>query len=861
MLSIEWATVADYYTAQARGDYFIRGGTPPGRWVGEGAELIGLSGVVTKKDFANAFQGYGPEGDPLIQNAGSEKHQAAWDLTFSDPKSLSVLMMTVDQATRNKILQLREQALDFVLDHLEQNVAFTRRGKDGHRLEKVKLIAARFHHFSSRELDPQVHTHLLLMNIGVRPDGTTGTIVSKNFYDYKMAAGALYRAQLSYLLLKELGLQIRRKNTVYEILGVSEQLCQETSQRRRQIKARLKSQGKSTARAAAKASKTTRRAKVDVPLKTLLRRWKKQFEEYGFTEQEAMALLHKATLPVNRELAIKLAVERGLKTLTASESSFTAAQLITKAAIEAQGYGVSAQDILAGVEKYLERAPIVKLQRDVGEQYYTTTEILATERRMMRQVEQMRLDDSFRLAPIAVQKLIQRRLPITEQMPEDDRLRNLEQRKTAEYLLTSPGRIKAVDGLAGTGKTFVFGVCVEAWEKAGYKVLGVAVAGQAARKLGEETGIESDNLAMRLTQLEVQRSESHDPWVKKRPAVRKNENRFELDEKTIVIMDEASMAGTNGMAKLVDAVFDAKAQLIVCGDDLQLPAIDAGAPFRAIAKEVGAAKMQHITRQKLDPNDKNPAWARDVVKLFGNGNAKEALQLMLERDRIVIAPDRQAAIERLVQDWVKEGLPNLKETLIIAPTNPEVRQINDMCQEIHLKQRHPLTRDRQLGTPVGDYLIFLGDRIAFTKKSRTYDVENGERGFVIGRDDKGRFLHIRKDNGRKVLIPLGSYDKIELGYADTAHSAQGGTFETTMALVGGAMTGRNMTGVQASRAKFLTKFYVDELEAGENLLDLARAMSKEQKKTMAIERLPDFRLKPATPTPAPAPLIGYGYGY
>ena len=227
MLSVEWSRVADYYTAQARGDYYLRGGTPPGVWVGEGARLIGLSGVVTKNDFANAFQGYGPEGDPLIQNAGSEKHQAAWDLTFSDPKSLSIFMMGVDQRTRKKIVELRARALDFVLDHLQRTVAFTRRGKNGHKLEKVKLIAARFEHFSSRELDPQVHTHLIVMNIGVRADGTTGTIVSKTFYDYKMTAGALYRAQLSYLLQKELGLQIRRKKTVYEIVGVPEELARQ----------------------------------------------------------------------------------------------------------------------------------------------------------------------------------------------------------------------------------------------------------------------------------------------------------------------------------------------------------------------------------------------------------------------------------------------------------------------------------------------------------------------------------------------------------------------------------------------------------------------------------------------------------
>ncbi|OOH73967.1 hypothetical protein BOX24_02955 [Leptospirillum ferriphilum] len=100
----------------------------------------------------------------------------------------------------------------------------------------MKLLAATYRYGSSRELDPQIHTHLMLQNLGLRADGTWGALNEKELFEFK-ALGAVYRAELVSELAKGLGFEIEADREYSRIVGIPKELGEEFSKRREQIEA------------------------------------------------------------------------------------------------------------------------------------------------------------------------------------------------------------------------------------------------------------------------------------------------------------------------------------------------------------------------------------------------------------------------------------------------------------------------------------------------------------------------------------------------------------------------------------------------------------------------------------------------
>ncbi|MBO0134304.1 Ti-type conjugative transfer relaxase TraA, partial [Agrobacterium burrii] len=131
-----------------------------------------------------------------------------------------------------------------------------------------------------------------------------------------------------------------------------------------------------------------------------------------------------------------------------------------------------------------------------------------------------------------------------------------EEQKTAIERIAGPARISAVVGRAGAGKTTMMKAAHEAWELAGYRVVGGALAGKAAEALEKEAGIVSRTLSS---------------WE-----LRWGSGRDVLDDKTVFVMDEAGMVASKQMAGFVDAVVRAGAKIVLVGDPEQLQPIEAG---------------------------------------------------------------------------------------------------------------------------------------------------------------------------------------------------------------------------------------------------------------------------------------------
>lgn len=183
------------------------------------------------------------------------------------------------------------------LTYLEQVAGCTRRGAGGATLEPAALTFATFQHSTSRAQDPQLHTHALLLNLGLRADGTTGTLHSLPVFREKMNAGAIYQTELAAGLRQRLGLALEPEHVGFHIRGVPKELCRQFSQRRQDIEQELARRGKDNAVAAKVAALETRPEKECVARTELVARWQKAGAEFGWSAKQAEQLRRQGPEP------------------------------------------------------------------------------------------------------------------------------------------------------------------------------------------------------------------------------------------------------------------------------------------------------------------------------------------------------------------------------------------------------------------------------------------------------------------------------------------------------------------------------------------------------------------------------------
>jgi conjugative relaxase-like TrwC/TraI family protein len=268
-----------------------------GTWFGEAVSMFCLHLRVKDEEFRRLFLGFHPRfGNPIVQNAGHPDRQSAWDITFSAPKSVSVLWSLLPRKQRRIIERIHTEALKDALKLLQEEAGFTRRGKGGKRIERASLLFALFRDFASRALDPQLHTHVLLFNAAMREDGTTGTIRTEELFKLKIALGECYRNSFEERLSKFIDLVREEGEFAFRVIGLPESLCKELSKRRNEIEAELKKLGKFDAVTASEVTLRTRKAAKDASLDVLFEEWKRVGEAHGFGPKEALALFNRKNM-------------------------------------------------------------------------------------------------------------------------------------------------------------------------------------------------------------------------------------------------------------------------------------------------------------------------------------------------------------------------------------------------------------------------------------------------------------------------------------------------------------------------------------------------------------------------------------
>jgi len=344
-----------------------------------------------------------------------------------------------------------------------------------------------------------------------------------------------------------------------------------------------------------------------------------------------------------------------------------------------------------------------------------------------------------------------------------------EQRTAIEHV-AGGARIAAVVGRAGAGKTTMMRAAREAWEAAGYRVVGGALAGKAAEGLEKEAGIASRTLAS---------------WE-----LRWKEGGDRLDDKTIFVLDEAGMVTSKQMAALVETVSKAGAKLVLVGDPEQLQPIEAGAAFRAIVERIGYAELETIYRQK-------DTWMRAASLKLARGRIGAAIKIYSDKGKVIGANLKAEAVDRLIADWDKT-YDAAKATLILAHLRRDVRMLNILARE-KLVARGAVGEGHDFRTEDGIRKFDAGDQIVFLKNDSTLGVKNGMLAKVV-EAVPGRVVAELGEGGarRQVAVEQRLYRNLDHGYATTIHKSQGATVDRVQVL-GSLSLNRHLTYVAMTR--------------------------------------------------------------
>jgi conjugative relaxase-like TrwC/TraI family protein len=831
---------ASYYEAD---DYYAEGGFAPSEWFGEAAEALGLSGEVDRSEFAELLEGRVAGQQLGTTREGKVEHRPGWDITFSAPKSVSIM---AEVAGDRRLIAAHAAAVKAALGHVEQHMAATRAREGGEvrREETGNLAIATFRHATSRAQDPQLHTHAVILNATQDKDGNWRSLEPRAFYQLQKEIGGIYRQELAHGAA-QLGYQIKAgKDAMFEIAGVPERVIDALSQRTAAIDARLAERGTSREEASAAekqiAALDTREAKSHADHKTLRADWRATAEAKGFGEAEQARVIAEAEqraregqLSANPEILAAQAVAWAAAKLSERQAVFAAGTLAREAGDYAFGR-LSHRAISAAIAEAGERGALVPrayLDRRGAEfAGFTTPEAIATEQAMLRLEAAGRGVAAPLASPLKAAQTVER---AARQSARAGFAWTDEQRRATSALLTSRDRVAAVQGYAGTAKTTtVLATYAREAAKSGLAVTALAPTASAATVLGEALGLRGDTVARHLVSPEAKG----------------------LGKGAVWIVDEASMLSVRDMAALMASTDRAGARLVLVGDVRQLGSVGAGAAFAQLQQAgMATAKLANVVRQ-------TNADTREAVMASIEGHAGKAFAA-LERGggEVMEGAVRDARLATMAQRYVALSPAERAHTLVIEPSRDGRDTLTGMIRQ-QLSQRGELSsaalrfealeakgltraETRQAASyAIGDVVRFArdyadkgvsrgaayrvekidpdkaaislkaadgsavdwrlrqwgagkvevfepkamelqaGDRVQFTRNDREAGRINGLRGTITGIDPERQQATIALANGREQRLDLADPRDAHLrhAYVQTAHAAQGQTADRVL---------------------------------------------------------------------------------
>lgn len=789
----------EYYlgaVALGADEYYTGAGEIPGRWVGSAARSLALNGAVEPQQLRALLTGVHPLTGATI--GSTPRRVPGFDLTFSAPKSASLLFAFGSPEVVQHVVAGHEASVAAALGYLEREACFVRRGKAGaFKLAADGFIGAAFRHRTSRSGDPQLHTHVLVANIAAGPDGDWTALDARYLYRHARTAGFLYQAQLRAELTARLGVTWRAvMRGMSEIEALPSRVLRAFSQRRAAIEHALERQEASGRRAAQMATLTTRVSKppaVDDP--ALRNQWREQADRVGLD----LRVVSRAT-GVGRTVPPLRIGNRSLgRRLTEERSTFDRPAVLRSVAEQARR-GASVAHVEGEAERFLASREVVR----AGPGRWTTPEMISLERAAVTS---------------AVGRL-DRHVSVVDTEALEDALDGCpalspEQRSMVVQLTTSGHGVEVVIGVPGAGKTEALAVAAQAWRVDGYAIVGTALAARAADELQTRAHIPSRTLHSLLGGLDS--------------------GAAYLAPETVVVVDEAGMVGTRQLARLLTHASSARAKVVLVGDDRQLPEIAAGGVFSGLARRLPAVQLVESHRHR-DPVE------RAALAELRAGRPSVAVERLLSHGRVTLTATRAEARSSMVRDWLAARGAGEKRVML-AVKRGDVLELNREARAA-LVERGEVQAN---GAEARGQMFGTGDRVMTLSNWHRHGIVNGACGTVRAIRDGG--LDVRFDSGKEITLP-STYLRaghVAHGYAMTIHKAQGMTADRSFVLADQSLF-REAGYTALSRGRFENHLFVvgqdverSELshgppEAGrEPMNEVIGALGESHSKHMAID--------------------------
>ncbi len=733
-------------------------------WAGKGADALGLSGPVDPDLFADILDGTVPDG--LGRRLGRRlgdgtiSHRPGRDVTLSAPKSVSIAALIGGDG---RIVAAHDAAVRQTLAWIEGNAAETRTmDADSGRMIRAgnqKAVIATFRHDTSRNLDPQLHTHAVIANMVQGGDGKWRTMANEKLYASKMLIGALYRAELARGL-EELGYAIEKTHADgrFEIAGVTRTVVEAFSTRRAEIEAAMAARGlgdpAQDQRLAQRAALVTRAHKRDVDKDALRESWQRQAADLGFDAYElaAGAARRKAARAAHREGLGRggdgrgpaqakendpdRAVNWAVAHLSEREAVFSRTNLLTAALAWRPG-ALSIGEAEAAVARLVKAGTLHAANHPVPGDSLTTDRAVADERETIALMERGRGRGAVAMRGRAVDKAL-RNGPLTPG-----------QKDAVKLILSDRDRVVGVQGYAGTGKTTMLNRARALLEKRGFEVRGLAPSASAARTLGTEAGIASETLQGFLVR---------NAGVAGGRLTDRAERRMRTGfGKTVLVVDEGSLASTAQARDLLKIAETLRIpRVVLVGDEKQLDAVDAGKPFAQLqGAGMKCAVMDDIVRQR------DPAL-KEAVEASLAGDVRKAFEKLGPNVAEVKADNLAGAA---AARWLALSAEERESTGLMAPSHALRERINAIVRE-------RLVRDGAIGGPAMNAERLLsrgytnaekslaanyarGDVVAFHRRYKRFGVEKGDELRVAGVDRSAGVVTLSGKDGRTVAWEPG----------------------------------------------------------------------------------------------------------